>query len=93
MHWICGLFFLFVVASFVRFNMQYFQAQGRYLLPALGPIAVGLGTGFVYLARSRAQIATLCLAAALFGLNAYVLRTLPGEFAARTEPPAEAPPR
>jgi hypothetical protein len=34
-----------VAALFVRFNMQYFQGQARYLYPAIGPLALGLALG------------------------------------------------
>jgi 4-amino-4-deoxy-L-arabinose transferase-like glycosyltransferase len=88
-HAVCGLFGLLVLGSFVRFNMQYFQAQGRYLLPALGPIAVGLAGGLAFLARKWTTVAALCVAALLFLLNAYILRNLPAEFAIRLSPSAE----
>jgi 4-amino-4-deoxy-L-arabinose transferase-like glycosyltransferase len=84
LHLLNALFLFFIVAAFVRFNMQYFQAQGRYLLPALGPIAVGLGGGLVFLARKRAEIAALGLAVVLLALNLYAVSDLlPGAFAAR----------
>jgi hypothetical protein len=89
-HLLGGLFALLVLASFVRFNMQYFQAQGRYLLPALGPIAIGLASGLAFLARKRVEVVTVCLAVVLFALNVYVLRSLPAEFAARALPQTSA---
>ena len=45
LHLITGVFFLIVLALFVRFNAQYFQAQARYLFPAIGVVAVGVGIG------------------------------------------------
>jgi 4-amino-4-deoxy-L-arabinose transferase-like glycosyltransferase len=88
LHLLNGLFLLFIVAAFVRFNLQYFQAQGRYLLPALGPIAVGLGAGLVFLARKKAELAAVAAAALLMALNLYIVRDLlPNEFADRVTPP------
>jgi hypothetical protein len=42
-----SLYALFVLASFLRFNMEFFQAQGRYLFPALGPLAVAFAGGWL----------------------------------------------
>jgi 4-amino-4-deoxy-L-arabinose transferase-like glycosyltransferase len=35
------------VAAFLRFNTEFFQAQGRYLFPAMGPIALGFAVGWL----------------------------------------------
>jgi 4-amino-4-deoxy-L-arabinose transferase-like glycosyltransferase len=82
-HWINGAFLLLIVASFIRFNMQYFQAQGRYLLPAIGPLAVGLGCGMTYLSRNRVKVVALSLGILMVGLNFFILSTLPHAFANR----------
>ncbi|MDX1931235.1 MAG: glycosyltransferase family 39 protein [Capsulimonadales bacterium] len=37
---------LFIVPFFVRFNLQFFQAQGRYFYPALLPVALICVTGW-----------------------------------------------
>ena len=50
---------LFVFAAFLRFNTTYFQAQGRYLFPAIGFFALALVGGWLEWPR---------LAAALVGL-------------------------
>jgi 4-amino-4-deoxy-L-arabinose transferase-like glycosyltransferase len=76
-------FVLLIGALFVQFNMQYFQGQGRYLFPALGPIAVIFSLGLVYFARDNWKPVWGALIALLVGLNAYTLFTLPGAFAAR----------
>jgi hypothetical protein len=36
-----------VLAAFLRFNAEFFQAQGRYLFPAMGPIALGFAGGWL----------------------------------------------
>lgn len=86
-HAVNGVFLLLVVALFIRFNMQYFQAQGRYLMPALGPIAFGAGCAVEYFSKRRATLVAAGLAALLLGLNAYILRQLPSEFTARVTKP------
>lgn len=45
---------LLVVAAFVGFNARYFQAQGRYLYPALLPIAAFWALGIAKLVPARA---------------------------------------
>lgn len=46
---------LMVLASFVRFNLTYFQAQGRYLYPGIIPIALAYVLGLERLIVSRAR--------------------------------------
>ena len=83
MHLLNGLFFLVVLLLFLKFNMQYFQAQARYLLPAIGPIACGIGLGLVTLARDRWKVA-ISVVVIVFGfISAFALTKLPGEFAKR----------
>jgi hypothetical protein len=66
-------FALLVTASFVRFNMTFFQGQGRYLFPALQFWAVFFVLGIASLAPPRARpaaalaVALLVLALALGG--------------------------
>lgn len=86
-HIVNGAFLFLIVALFIRFNMQYFQAQGRYVMPALGPIAVGVGCAVEYFSRKRAVLVAGALAILMFGLNVYILRQLPSEFAARITKP------
>ena len=44
---VCGVTLALVLLAFLKFNVSFFQAQGRYLYPALVPIsvfwAIGLG--------------------------------------------------
>ena len=42
-----GLYWLLVVAAFLNFNSEFFQAQGRYLFPALGPITISMTGGWL----------------------------------------------
>lgn len=46
---------IFVVAAFIKFNISFFQAQGRYLYPALVPLSAfwALGIGKLLPARMR----------------------------------------
>jgi 4-amino-4-deoxy-L-arabinose transferase-like glycosyltransferase len=74
-----------VLALFVRFNMQYFQAQGRYLLPAIGPVACGVSVGLLQLARLRGAVPVAIVVVLLLAINAYALIRLPDEFATRIE--------
>ena len=84
MHLVNGLFFLAVLLTFLKFNMQYFQAQARYLLPAIGPIAAAVGAGLVALTRDRRLLA-LGVIVLVFGfLDVFALTRLPGQFAERT---------
>ncbi len=41
-----GLLFLLVLGAFVRFILTYFQTQGRYLYPALAPVALAFAIGW-----------------------------------------------
>lgn len=77
------LFALFVLAFFLRFNAQYFQGQGRYLMPAVAAFAAAVASGLAGLARGRAWVPAL-LAAGLLGTSIYALSRLPEEFGRRT---------
>lgn len=48
MRWwaVAGLLFVLVLGAFVRFILTYFQTQGRYLYPALVPIALAFVIGW-----------------------------------------------
>lgn len=43
---VAGVLTLLVVGAFVRFILTYFQTQGRYLFPALLPIALAFAIGW-----------------------------------------------
>lgn len=78
-----GLFLLVVIALFLRFNQQYFQAQGRYLYPAIGPIAIALSAGCWGLWRERGRVLVGVYAGALLVLSLVAVSRLPGQFARR----------
>lgn len=84
--WLQGTFTLVVIVLFIRFNAQYFQAQARYLYPAIGPIAVGLAIGVFQFLKERAWAGYLAIALGLVALNVYTLNWLPDEFAKRAVP-------
>jgi 4-amino-4-deoxy-L-arabinose transferase-like glycosyltransferase len=84
------LFFVLVVAFFLRFNVQYFQAQARYIFPAIGPIACGLAIGYHELAKKRRLVPLACIATFLLVVNVFALVRLGPQFEARTTPPPEA---
>jgi hypothetical protein len=65
---------LLVVAAFVAFNLVFFQAQGRYLFPALAVIALRLCTGWLHLAPASARRGTaIGIAVAMLALAVYAL--------------------
>jgi len=78
------VFFATVLILFIRFNMQYFQGQARYLFPALGPIGVGVGLGAVQLSRGKWILALTVITLLLGGINVYALSKLPAAFQERT---------
>ena len=80
-----GVFLLVILLLFLRFNSQYFQAQARYLLPAIGSIASGLGLGIAYLMRKRSSLAWVPIALVLGIVNLYALTVVPAAFEARVE--------
>jgi 4-amino-4-deoxy-L-arabinose transferase-like glycosyltransferase len=76
-------FFIIVSLLYIRFNLIYFQAQSRYLFPAIGPIAVAIGYGLCELVRKPLWIASAGIAIILGAVNVYALGRLPGDFALR----------
>ncbi len=76
-------FFVVVLLLFLKFNTQFFQAQARYILPALGPISCGFAAGLLVLFKDRFRLALGVLAAVLLLVNGYALQRLPGEFEKR----------
>lgn len=85
-------FAVIIVALFIRFNMQYFQGQARYLFPAIGPISLGIGLGAFRLCKSKWMPALAILIVLPAAVDALALSRLPGEFAARTVVVSQAVP-
>ncbi|RYG49275.1 DUF2142 domain-containing protein, partial [bacterium] len=78
------VFGLVILALFIQFNRQYFQAQGRYVYPALAVWATGIGLGLsAWKKRPMAGVALLVLL--LVGIDAFALSRLDNEFALRIE--------
>lgn len=77
-----GVLFLLVLASFVQFNTQYFQAQARYLLPAIGPMCMTLAVGACTLGKLWKGIPYILLGS-LLAVNLWILNWLPGQFERR----------
>jgi 4-amino-4-deoxy-L-arabinose transferase-like glycosyltransferase len=76
-------FLVVVVLLFISFNKTYFQAQGRYLYPAIGPIAVALSSGCFVILKDRGKVAVAVLAGILLLVNVYAMAKLPTEFQKR----------
>jgi hypothetical protein len=65
--------------------MQYFQAQARYVLPALGPIACAISIGAWQLLGRMQKFALPAIALLFLSVNVFSLNRLPEEFAKRIE--------
>ena len=64
-----------VLAAFLRFNTEFFQAQGRYLFPAMGPIALGFSGGWLaWWPPRRRGIAAALLLIGMLALSLFALR-------------------
>ncbi len=76
-----------VLLAFLRFNGKYFQAQARYLYPAIAPIALFLGLGFWRLTRERLLPALAMVVLVLGGTTVFAGSKLKEEFSKRTGTP------
>lgn len=76
---------LATLVLFVRFNLQYFQAQARYLFPALSVLAYKVGMGLVDVAKSRPERAWLYAVALMVVLDLVSLATIRQGFAIRLQ--------
>ena len=81
--WVCLIIALLTVALFVVFNMTYFQAQGRYLLPALAPAAIALSIGWLAVCKQKLPLALVLVTLVFGGTTIYALTQLSSEFALR----------
>src|SRR5205085_2002893 len=67
--WLC---LFLVVSGFLRFNTVFFQAQGRYLSPAMAPISLLTVVGwFVFIPPRARPPATTVIGLAMAGLSLY----------------------
>jgi hypothetical protein len=70
---VLALHAVFQVAALMNFNATYFQAQGRYLFPAIGVLALGLAGGWLEWARKRETVAAWGVVTAVLILALYAL--------------------
>ena len=71
---VLGVAWLLVVAGFLRFNAVFYQAQGRYLFLAMGPIALAMAVGWRECVPQRWRDGlTAGLLAAMAALAVYAL--------------------
>ncbi|MDH4389644.1 MAG: hypothetical protein QE269_13055 [Fimbriimonas sp.] len=78
------------VALFVMFNNTYFQAQARYLFPALSAFATLMAIGWVQIFR-KWQIALALVVIIFGGFTVHAGTQLPGEFAKRIQTESPSP--
>jgi hypothetical protein len=78
------------VALFVMFNNTYFQAQARYLFPALSAFATLMAIGWVHIFK-KWQIALALVVVIFGGFTVYAGTQLPSEFAKRTQTASPLP--
>ena len=78
-----GVFAGLIFLLYLRFNLQYFQAQSRYLFPAIAPIGIAVGVGICAMVRKRWELGLLVLGMILLAVNVVALQRLPKEFALR----------
>jgi 4-amino-4-deoxy-L-arabinose transferase-like glycosyltransferase len=72
---LCALLAALLLASFVQFNMHFFQAQARYLFPALAPAALAVCLGLQEVSPGRwRRVAPI---AAMIALGALAVVGLP----------------
>ncbi len=80
---VLGAYGVLVLLSFMRFNSTFFQAQARYLFPAIAVFGLIFGMGAVRWGRW----ALPTLIAALVALNGFAVSVLPAEFERRIQTP------
>lgn len=82
-HILNAAFGALIFLLYLRFNLQYFQAQSRYLFPAIAPIAVAVGVGMCAIFRRKWEVGMGVVAAVLIAVNVIALQRLPREFTLR----------
>lgn len=83
LHLMLALLFGLVVVQFIGFNLTYFQAQSRYLFPALGAIASGVAWGALRLSKGNWKVALAVVMVPLLAVALLAGSILPAEFAKR----------
>jgi 4-amino-4-deoxy-L-arabinose transferase-like glycosyltransferase len=83
-------FYAVVEILFLQFNMEYYQAQARYLYPGAAVIAVLFGLGAFTLLRKRESQAWMVCAAFLSLLSLASVMQLDKSFADRQQPQNES---
>ena len=63
----------FVVAALLNFNATYFQAQGRYLFPAIAILAMALAGGWLEWGRRRESAAVWLILTGTGALSVYAV--------------------
>jgi 4-amino-4-deoxy-L-arabinose transferase-like glycosyltransferase len=81
-------FTLVVALLFVRFNLQYFQAQARYIMPAVAPIAIAYALGGLQLAKGKWLPVLAGFVLFFGGITIYAGLRVPDEFAKRVTGPS-----
>lgn len=81
--WLCVTCCIVVAMLFLQFNLTYFQAQARYLYPAMGAISAGFAMGYVHWTK-RSFAAWVILFVVLLAANWATVQFLTNEFAVRT---------
>lgn len=82
-HLLNAAFFAVIFLLYIRFNLQYFQAQARYIYPAIAPIGIAVGVGVCAVFKKRWEMGMGLVAAILLAVNVLALQRLPREFALR----------
>lgn len=74
---------LLVLAQYLRFNLMYFQAQSRYLFPAIAVFGIAFAIGLAGWTKAKFAAATLVLVGLLVAGNVATGVYLQGEFPRR----------
>jgi hypothetical protein len=83
---VLGVYTVIIFVLFVRFNMQYFQAQARYVYPAIAPISVLVAAGWSTIGSKRRGVALGAIAIALAVPLALAVKKIPEGFERRLHP-------
>ncbi len=83
--WVNLTFGFVILALFLKFNMHYFQAQARYLYPAIGPIAVAFSAGLLHLTKGRFKVAAAITVLIFGSVTIYAGTSLSDAFRQRTD--------